>query len=128
WVRQVELHAMLKQHEKGLPKKVVAASASLAIKRKKNNKKKKPLAAQGKGHGIGKDKVVYSSKLKISPPPKTEHPAKDAICHHCGEVGHWRRNCLVYLFELIKKNKTSGASTSCVFVIEHYSFTSILGL
>ncbi|GJU16477.1 zinc finger, CCHC-type containing protein [Tanacetum coccineum] len=60
----------------------------------------------------------------IPPPPKKEHPVKDAICHYCGEVGHWRRNCLAYLAELIKKNKTSGASTSGIFIIELYSFPS----
>nr|GFC99028.1 zinc finger, CCHC-type [Tanacetum cinerariifolium] len=47
------------------------------------------------------------------PPPKKDNHAKDAICHQCGEVGHWRRNCLVYLAELMKKKKLSqGASTS----------------
>ncbi|GJT73118.1 retrotransposon protein, putative, ty1-copia subclass [Tanacetum coccineum] len=57
------------------------------------------------------------------PPPKKENPAKDAICHQCGEVGHWRRNCPVYLTELMKKKKLSqGASTSGIFTIELYSF------
>ncbi|GJV99762.1 zinc finger, CCHC-type containing protein [Tanacetum coccineum] len=66
-----------------------------------------------KGHGKGKDKVVYSPKPKIPLPAKKEHPTKDAICHHCGELGYWTMNCPAYLSELIKrKNKTSGASTS----------------
>nr|GEY26988.1 hypothetical protein [Tanacetum cinerariifolium]GEY39980.1 hypothetical protein [Tanacetum cinerariifolium] len=40
-----------------------------------------------------------------------------------GKVGYWRRNCLVYLSELIKKKKnTGGASTPGIFVIELYSF------
>ncbi|GJZ58260.1 retrotransposon protein, putative, ty1-copia subclass [Tanacetum coccineum] len=30
-------------------------------------------------------------------------PAKDDACHHCKEVGHWKRNCPVYLAELQKK-------------------------
>ncbi|GJT23042.1 retrotransposon protein, putative, ty1-copia subclass [Tanacetum coccineum] len=44
---------------------------------------------------------------------RKDNPAKDAICHHCGEVGHWRRNCPTYLTELLKKKQLSqGASTS----------------
>ncbi|GKE31672.1 retrotransposon protein, putative, ty1-copia subclass, partial [Tanacetum coccineum] len=50
--------------------------------------------------------------IRTPPPPKKDNPAKDAICHQCGEVGHWRRNCPVYLAELMKKKKLSqGAST-----------------
>ncbi|GJV77422.1 zinc finger, CCHC-type containing protein [Tanacetum coccineum] len=51
--------------------------------------------------------------LATPPPPKKDNPAKDAICHQCGEVGHWRRNCPVYLAELMKNKKLSqGASAS----------------
>nr|GEW57362.1 hypothetical protein [Tanacetum cinerariifolium] len=75
-----KLHAMLKLHEKTLPKK----DANPAL------------------HAI-----------RTPPPPKKDNPTKDAICHQCGEIRHWRRNCLVYLAELIKKKKLSqGASTS----------------
>nr|GEU28888.1 retrotransposon protein, putative, Ty1-copia subclass [Tanacetum cinerariifolium] len=50
--------------------------------------------------------------IRTPPPPKKDNPAKDAICHQCGEIGHWRRNCPVYLAELMKKKKLSqGAST-----------------
>ncbi|GJT32264.1 retrotransposon protein, putative, ty1-copia subclass [Tanacetum coccineum] len=86
-----ELHAMLKLHEKTLPKKVAAP----------------PL------HAIRAGKPSYAPKSKNPPPPKKDNPAKDAICHHCGEVGHWRRNCPTYLIELLKKKQLSqGASTS----------------
>ncbi|GKB51803.1 zinc finger, CCHC-type containing protein [Tanacetum coccineum] len=55
----------------------------------------------------------FAPKPKNPPTPKKDNPAKDTICHQCGEVGHWRRNCPIYLAELMKKNKLSqGASTS----------------
>nr|GEX05765.1 retrotransposon protein, putative, Ty1-copia subclass [Tanacetum cinerariifolium] len=50
---------------------------------------------------------------------------KDAICHQCGEVGHWRKNYPMYLAELMKKKKLSqGASTSGIFTTELYFFPS----
>ncbi|GKB85675.1 zinc finger, CCHC-type containing protein [Tanacetum coccineum] len=77
-----ELHAMLKLHEDTLPKKDV-------------------------------NPALHAIRAGRTPlPPKKDNPAKDAICHQCGEIGHWRRNCLVYLAELMKKKKLSqGAST-----------------
>ncbi|GJX25646.1 retrotransposon protein, putative, ty1-copia subclass [Tanacetum coccineum] len=38
--------------------------------------------------------------------------AKDDTCHHCKEVGHWKRNCHVYLAELLKKRKQVGSTSS----------------
>ncbi|GJX91407.1 retrotransposon protein, putative, ty1-copia subclass [Tanacetum coccineum] len=96
----------------------------------KNQKKKPHKAAKG---NQGKAKMGYAlvsappfaPKSKNRPTPKKDNPAKDAICHQCGEVGHWRRNCPVYLAELLKKKKLSqGASTSGIFTIELYSFPS----
>ncbi|GKF72012.1 retrotransposon protein, putative, ty1-copia subclass, partial [Tanacetum coccineum] len=44
-------------------------------------------------------------------------------CHHCKEVGHWKRNCPVYLAELQKKRKqVSSVSSSGIFTIELFSF------
>ncbi|GKB86541.1 zinc finger, CCHC-type containing protein [Tanacetum coccineum] len=98
-----ELHAMLKLHEETLPKKVVAPAL----------------------HAIRVGKPSYAPKPKNPPPPKKDNLAKDAICHHCGEVGHWRRNCPTYLIDLLKKKQLSkGASTSGIFTIELYSFPS----
>ncbi|GJV52540.1 retrotransposon protein, putative, ty1-copia subclass [Tanacetum coccineum] len=75
--------------------------------------------------GYAPNNAPFAPKPKTPPPPKKDNPAKDAICHQCGEVGHWRRNCPVYLAELMKKKKLSqGASTSGIFTIELYSFPS----
>ncbi|GJX59834.1 zinc finger, CCHC-type containing protein [Tanacetum coccineum] len=128
-----ELHAMLKLHEETLPKKVVALAlhAIRAGKVQKNKNRKPSKAAKGiQGKGKGKKAYAnaepsYAPKPKIPPPPKKDNPAKDAICHHYGEVGHWRRNCPTYLTELVKKKQLSqGASTSGIFTIELYSFPS----
>ncbi|GKE02431.1 zinc finger, CCHC-type containing protein [Tanacetum coccineum] len=83
--------------------------------------KKKKLHKAAKGNqGKGKAKMgnalvptpSYAPKPKNPPTPKKDNPAKDAICHQCGEVGHWRRNYPNYLAELMKKKKLSqGAST-----------------
>ncbi|GJV77886.1 zinc finger, CCHC-type containing protein [Tanacetum coccineum] len=97
-----ELHAMLKLHEETLLKKDAnpALHAIRAGRVQKNQKNKPHKAAKG-GHGKGKGKMGYAPnnapfapKPKTPPPPKKDNPAKDAICHQCGEVGHWRRNCL----------------------------------
>ncbi|GJV50315.1 retrotransposon protein, putative, ty1-copia subclass [Tanacetum coccineum] len=104
-----ELHAILKLHEKGIPKKAETPTL-LAIRRGKIQKdKKKPQGAKGKAKG--KNKLAYTFKTKIPPPPKRDNPAKDLICHHCKEVGHWRRNCPSYHAELNKRKNASEANT-----------------
>ncbi|GKB61698.1 retrotransposon protein, putative, ty1-copia subclass, partial [Tanacetum coccineum] len=43
---------------------------------------------QGKGKGkkaYANAEPSYAPKPMIPPPPKKDNPAKDAICHHCGE-------------------------------------------
>ncbi|GJY96955.1 retrotransposon protein, putative, ty1-copia subclass [Tanacetum coccineum] len=86
-------------------------------------KQQPQLAARGQNQGKGKNKLAYAPKPKIPPPPKRENPAKDSICHECGETGHWKRNCPQYLAELLKrKNTASGASGSGIFTIELNTF------
>ncbi|GJU83659.1 retrotransposon protein, putative, ty1-copia subclass [Tanacetum coccineum] len=77
---------------------------------------------KGKANGKGKDKQVYIPKPKNPKPSTKEHPAKDDTCHHCNEVGHYKRNCPAYLAELIKKKQVGTASSSDVFIIELFSF------
>nr|GEY83903.1 hypothetical protein [Tanacetum cinerariifolium] len=67
-----------------------------------------------KGKGKGNDKLVYILKPKKHKPSAKEHPKNDDICHHCKEAGHWKRNCHVYLAELIKKKKQVGTASSSV--------------
>nr|GEV20997.1 hypothetical protein [Tanacetum cinerariifolium] len=91
-----ELHAMLKLHEESLPKKDAnpALHAIRAGRVQKNQKNKPHKAAKG-GHGKGKGKMgnaSFANKPKTPPSPKKDNPAKDAVCHQCGEVGHWSRN------------------------------------
>ncbi|GJZ81160.1 retrotransposon protein, putative, ty1-copia subclass [Tanacetum coccineum] len=71
----------------------------------------------------GKDKLLYTHKPKNLKPSAKEHLAKDDPYHHCKEVGHWKRNCHVYLVALMKKKKQVGtASSSGIFTIELFSF------
>nr|GEZ38642.1 hypothetical protein [Tanacetum cinerariifolium] len=119
-----ELHAMIKLHEQTLPKNnAPSLHAIRAGKVQKGNKHKKwqsQMAARGQNHGKRKNKQAYAPKPKIPRPPKREDPAKDSICHKCGETGHWKRNCPQYLAKLLKKKKNaaSGAGGSGIFVIE----------
>ncbi|GJW63883.1 retrotransposon protein, putative, ty1-copia subclass [Tanacetum coccineum] len=79
------------------------------------------MAIQGKslnakGKGKGKDKS-YISRPKNPKPSVKEHPTKDDICHHCKEVGHWKRNCPAYLAELIKKKKKVGIAKTATHIL-----------
>nr|GEU46387.1 hypothetical protein [Tanacetum cinerariifolium] len=75
-----ELHAMLIEYEKGLPKKAETSQVMMI-------------------------KGVYIPKPKNPKPAAKENPAKDDTCHHCKELCHWKRNCPVYFAELLKKKK-----------------------
>ncbi|KAL8103464.1 hypothetical protein AgCh_027883 [Apium graveolens] len=41
-----------------------------------------------------------------------------AVCFHCNKLGHWKRNCKIYLAELKKKGSETTASDSGMFMIE----------
>nr|GEW86647.1 hypothetical protein [Tanacetum cinerariifolium] len=109
----------------GLPKKAETPQVMMIKGGKIQKSNKKSLKAKGKGkaNGKGKDKQVYVPKPKNPKPAAKEHPAKDDTCHHCKEVGHWKRNCPVYLAELLKKKKQVGsASSSGICTIELFAF------
>ncbi|GJX58831.1 retrotransposon protein, putative, ty1-copia subclass [Tanacetum coccineum] len=109
-----EIHAMLIEYEKGLPKKAETPQVMMIKSGKIQKANKKSLNAKGKnkGNGKGKDKKVYIPKPNNPKPAAKERPAKDDACHHCKEVGHWKRNCPVYLAELQKKRKQVGSANS----------------
>ncbi|GJT76357.1 chrysanthemyl diphosphate synthase [Tanacetum coccineum] len=119
-----ELHALLIEYEKGLSKKA-ATQQVMAIQGgiiQKANKKSQNVKGKGKGKGKGKVKS-YIPKPKNPKHNAKEHPAKNDACHHCKEVGHCKRNCPVYLAELMKSKKQVGtASSSGIFTIELHSF------
>ncbi|GKC06394.1 retrotransposon protein, putative, ty1-copia subclass [Tanacetum coccineum] len=120
-----ELHAMLIEYEKGLPRKAETPQVMMIKCGNIQKAKKKSLKAKGKGkaNGKGNDKQVYIPKPKNPKPSAKEHPAKDDTCHHCKEVGHWKRNCSVYLVELLKKKKQVGStSSSGIFTTELFDF------
>ncbi|GKF80691.1 retrotransposon protein, putative, ty1-copia subclass, partial [Tanacetum coccineum] len=101
-----ELHASLSM--KRVYSKKAETPQVMMIKGGKIQKaKKKSLKAKGKGkaNGKGNDKQVYIPKPKNPKPSAKEHP-------HCKEVGHWKRNCPVYLAELLKKKKQVGSASS----------------
>ncbi|GJR78217.1 hypothetical protein Tco_0149002 [Tanacetum coccineum] len=84
-----EIHTLLIEYEKRLPKKV-APPQVMAIQGGRIQKaNKKSLNAKGKGKGKGKGKEKsYIPKPKNPKPSVKEHPAKDDACHHYKEVGH----------------------------------------
>ncbi|GKC93748.1 hypothetical protein Tco_1159190 [Tanacetum coccineum] len=97
-----ELHVLLIEIEKGLPKKA-ATPQVMAIQCGRIQKaNKKLLNAKGKGKGKcnGNEKLVYISKPKNPKPFAKEHPTKDDACHHYKEVGHL---IMEYLVKISKK-------------------------
>ncbi|GKD90856.1 retrotransposon protein, putative, ty1-copia subclass [Tanacetum coccineum] len=106
-----ELHALIIEYEKGLPKKTATPQVMAIQGGRKANKKSLNAKGKGKRKGKGKDKS-YTPKPKNSKPSAKEHPTKDDACHHCKKVGHCKRNCHAYLAELIKKKKQVGTASS----------------
>ncbi|GJU30435.1 retrotransposon protein, putative, ty1-copia subclass [Tanacetum coccineum] len=81
--------------------------------------------AKGKRKGKGLQNS-YLTKPKKPQPYKKERPAKDGQCHHCKEEGHWKRNCPVYLAELIKKKKKTGGQNAFIRLLSRYGYVYLL--
>ena len=98
-----ELHRMLLTAEedlkKGLPTRpprstsLSASSQGMSKGKNKKGKKKKKTAGP-------------QQQAKIAKPKK----ASEDKCHHCGKVGHWKRNCPDYIAQIRRERaSTSGA-------------------
>ncbi|GKA93063.1 hypothetical protein Tco_0815049 [Tanacetum coccineum] len=85
-----EIHALLIEYEKGLPKKAATPQVPMIQggRIQKPNKKTQAVKGKGKGEGKGKNKLVYAPKPKNLKPAAKEHPKKDDDSHHYKEVGH----------------------------------------
>ncbi|GJS78892.1 zinc finger, CCHC-type containing protein [Tanacetum coccineum] len=81
-----ELHAILKLHEKTLPKRYAPALHAIRSGKvqKKNKNKKLQLVSRGNTKGKRKSKLAYAPKPKIPPPPNKVDHVKDLVCHHYG--------------------------------------------
>nr|GEX59402.1 hypothetical protein [Tanacetum cinerariifolium] len=82
-----ELHALLIEYEKRLPKQAATLQVMAIQGGRIQKANKKSLNAKGKGKGKGKrkDKPIYIPKPKNPKPSAKEHPTKDDACHHCKE-------------------------------------------
>ncbi|GKC51495.1 hypothetical protein Tco_1074240, partial [Tanacetum coccineum] len=101
-----ELHALLIEYDKGLPKKA-ARPQVMAIQGgriQKANKKLLNAKGKGKGKGKGNDKPVYIPKPKNPKPSAKEHPAKDDACHHYKKVGLMTSNNVTFIASFILLN------------------------
>ncbi|XP_071730674.1 uncharacterized protein [Rutidosis leptorrhynchoides] len=80
----------------------------------KGNNTSKPKAAKRKGpahQGKGKGKMATPTKNKNKKQKVTgQANPKEDPCFGCGEMGHWKRNCPVYLKEL-KEKRDAGQSS-----------------
>ncbi|KAI9123907.1 hypothetical protein K1719_005207 [Acacia pycnantha] len=54
---------------------------------------------------------------------KKEKPPKDRVCFFYNELGHLKRNCKLYLEDLEKNKKDSGAIASSIYVIDNRLYT-----
>ncbi|GJW83021.1 retrotransposon protein, putative, ty1-copia subclass, partial [Tanacetum coccineum] len=122
-----EIHAMLIEYEKVLPKKAETPQVMMIKNGKIHKANKKSLNAKGKNKvkGKGKDKKDYIPKPKTPKPTAMERPTKDDACHHYKEVGHWKRKCHVYLAELQKKRKQVGFASSLDMVRSMMNLTTL---
>jgi hypothetical protein len=106
-----ELRDMLKTIESDI-KKGAGSSIVMVIQDKPTFKRK---GNSWKKKGKAKDKMPMPNQA-----PKAS-PAANAEYFHCKEIGHWKRNCKLYLASLKNKGSkgTSTSGTLHVYVTDH---------
>ena len=67
--------------------------------------------------GIKQSESAIASNVDARIGKRKANTSKNDQCNHCGKFGHWKRNCPKYLEE-VKQNKSVGAATSGIYVIE----------
>ncbi|EOY19271.1 Retrotransposon protein, putative [Theobroma cacao] len=72
---------------------------------KAHTKQQKKKAQKGK-------KVKSQNEKALKPKGGVKKDKETDICHHCGKLGHWRRNCKEYLATVSKKKKLIEVSDS----------------
>ncbi|WVZ53605.1 hypothetical protein U9M48_004520, partial [Paspalum notatum var. saurae] len=94
-----ELHGMLKTAEDSIKK---TSHHVMMVQRDSKKRRRK-----GKGKGKAEDRI---QKPRTDAKPKVGLSPSDK-CFHCGDSGHWSRNCQKYLEEKkIKKESETSAS------------------
>ena len=94
-----KLHGLLRTDESNIKDKYVAsthtpaATPVLAIGQGKGKKRKAP----SKSHHKRKSQDgTSSSGTKVGSAKPNSNP-KEAECHHCHKIGHWKKSCPKYL-------------------------------
>ncbi|GJZ40927.1 zinc finger, CCHC-type containing protein [Tanacetum coccineum] len=71
-----------------------------------------------------KDKAPTPRVLAIQKRSEKEIQKMDQVCHHCNVVGHWKRNCPLYLEEFwhnkTRRSRDNGAAASGIRVKGSY--------
>nr|GEY27091.1 hypothetical protein [Tanacetum cinerariifolium] len=106
-----ELHAKLKIHKKGIPKKDTTLDV-LAIRGGKIHKDKKKLQGE-KGKDNRKTKLAFDPKAKISPPPKRDNRQKTRSATTTRRVlggGKLKHKALNLYYNKLQRVKTNSST------------------